>query len=199
MLKIVGQIPLQNLHNATLSRSLSTSSSVLGYGYKKQIKDHNVTEFKVHNRLGTKQFKKEQFNKYKPKYPDVPIHKYGVRDISINHPAKPEFVREMVPDLVVPDLEGCELKPYVPYNTQDIYQDAMTAQDLFNAIYGPKIVADFKEGKLDENGNALEPNEHEQLSQEEAFIKARQTGSDIFQGGEPENPIWKLEIPVGKH
>ncbi len=40
----------------------------------------------------------------------------------------------MVPDLVVPDLEGCELKPYVPYNTQDIYQDSMTAQVCFMYI-----------------------------------------------------------------
>ena len=28
-------------------------------------------------------------------------------------------------------------------------------QDLFNVIYGPKIIADFKAGKLDENGNPV--------------------------------------------
>jgi large subunit ribosomal protein L41 len=166
-------------------------------GYSKLTKVHNVDEFKVHNKMGTKEFKRKQ-NRYNPKYPDIPIHRYGVKHASINHYAKPEMVPEMIPELIVPDLEGCQLKPYVSYATKDIYQDELTSQDLFNAIYGPKIVADFKQGKLDENGNPIEPTSLEMMTPDEAYVKARQTGSDIFQGGEPENPLWKLDIPVGK-
>ena len=49
-------------------------------------------------------------------------------------------------------------------------------RDLFNVIYGSKIVQDFKEGKLDGEGNALEPSSVEQLSSEEVCIRiAHQT------------------------
>ena len=37
-------------------------------------------------------------------------------------------VDEMSAELIVPDLEGCELKPYVSYATKDIYQDELTSQ-----------------------------------------------------------------------
>ena len=40
-------------------------------------------------------------------------------------------------------------------------------RDLFNVIYGGKIVQDFKEGKLDSEGNPLEPSPMERLSSEE--------------------------------
>ena len=36
---------------------------------------------------------------------------------------------------------------------QEIYQDELTARDLFNVIYGQKIITDFKAGKLDQDGN----------------------------------------------
>jgi len=189
-----------------LTRCLSTSGVLSAYNYepepephKKITKVHHVNEFKHPNRMGTKKFKKEQNNRYKPKYPDIPIHRYGVKYNSILHPAKFEPVKEMTAEIIVPDLEGCKLKPYVSYATKDIYQDELTSQDLFNVIYGPKIVKDFKEGKLDDDGNPLEPTEIEKMTSEEAYIKARQTGSDIFQGGEPTNPLWNLDIPVGKN
>ena len=38
---------------------------------------------------------------------------------------------------------------------------------------------------MDENGEALNPNENERLTAEEARIMARKTGSDIFKGGVP--------------
>lgn len=106
----------------------------------------------------------------------------------------------MVPDLIVPDLTDFKLKPYVAYDTKDIVEEELTAKDLFSVFYGPKIIADYKAGKLDKDGNPLEPSEQEKLTPEEAFIRARQTGSDIFQGGEPPNPYVKLDkqIPVGK-
>jgi len=165
--------------------------------YKYQAKTYPVDEFHIHNKRGTRQFKREQFNSKRPKYPDVKIHHYGVRGTHLKHHFGVENCDEMIPELIVPDLEDCELKAYVSYATQDIYQDELTSQDLFNAIYGPKIVSDFKAGKLDDGGASLEPSEPELMQPEEAFIRARQTGSDIFQGGEPENKLWKLDIPVG--
>ena len=44
-------------------------------------------------------------------------------------------------------------------------------RDLFNVIYGSKIVQDFKEGKLDSEGNSREPSPLEQLSAEEVHYK----------------------------
>jgi len=158
----------------------------------------NIKNFHLHNRRGTKQFKKEQFNKHFPKYPDVPIHHYGVRNPVVKHFAQVEQVPEMIPELIVPDLDNCKLKPYVSYATKDIYQEELTSKDLFNVIYGPKIISDFKSGKLDEEGNPTDPSPIEKLDPEEAYIRARQTGSDIFQGGNPVNKTYKLDIPVGK-
>ena len=67
------------------------------------------------------------------------------------------------------DLTDCELKPYVSYRTKEIYQEPLTAKDLFNAIYGHKMLRDFKEEKLDENGCSLEPSEEEKLTTDDAW------------------------------
>ncbi|XP_069679018.1 large ribosomal subunit protein mL41 isoform X2 [Periplaneta americana] len=90
-------------------------------------------------------------------------------------------VPEMIPELVVPDLTGFKLKPYVSYRVQDVIQSEFTPKDLFDAVYSEKIVNDFKNGKLDESGEPLEPSPEEQLKPEEAFLQARKTGTDIFQ------------------
>ena len=37
----------------------------------------------------------------------------------------------MTAELIVPDLEGCTLKPYVSYATKDIYQDELTSHVQF--------------------------------------------------------------------
>ncbi|XP_035234063.1 39S ribosomal protein L41, mitochondrial-like [Stegodyphus dumicola] len=89
-------------------------------------------------------------------------------------------VPEMVPELVVPDLTGFHLKPYVSYRTEDIVQEKFMPEHLFYAVYAKKLKKDFEEGKLDENGNSLEPSENEKMTAEEAWCKARSTGSDIF-------------------
>jgi len=62
----------------------------------------------------------------------------------------------------------------------DVVQSEFTSQDLFDAIYAKKIVQDLKEGKLDENGEPLQPSKDELLSPEEAVKQARKTGSDLF-------------------
>lgn len=72
------------------------------------------------------------------------------------------------------------MKPYVSYRAPDVTQAPFTAKDLFNVVYAKKIVEDFKASKLDEDGQPLEPSEEEKMTAEEARIKARQTGSDMF-------------------
>lgn len=89
-------------------------------------------------------------------------------------------VPEMIPELVVPDLEGCKMKPYVSYRSTRVVQSEFTPQDLFNAVYADKIRSDFEAGKLDDNGNPLEPNELELLTPKEALDLASKTGSDLF-------------------
>ncbi|CAG9819553.1 unnamed protein product [Phaedon cochleariae] len=80
----------------------------------------------------------------------------------------------------MPDLTDFKLKPYVSYKAPDVVQTEFTAEDLFSVVYASKIIKDFKEGKLDENGHSLEPSEEEKMTAEEARNKAKQTGSDIF-------------------
>lgn len=86
-----------------------------------------------------------------------------------------------------------QLKPYVSYRTEDFDQPEYTAQDLFIAVYRDKIAKDFKEGKLNEDGSPKEPSPEEAMTAEEAKIKNRQTGSDIYR---PRNPreIWDCAI-----
>ncbi len=67
------------------------------------------------------------------------------------------------------DLTDCKLRPYVSYKTKDIYQEPLTSRDLFNVIYGHKMLKDFKEGKLDKEGQPSEPSEEEKLTPEEAW------------------------------
>lgn len=59
-------------------------------------------------------------------------------------------------------------------------QDKFTAKDLFLVVYADKIKKDFKEGKLDPDGNPLEPSEHEKLTPQQAKDAAGKTGCDIF-------------------
>ena len=53
----------------------------------------------------------------------------------------------------------------------DLISYVAVFRDLFNVIYGSKIVQDFKEGKLDREGNPLEPSPLEQLAPEEVCIR----------------------------
>lgn len=69
------------------------------------------------------------------------------------------------------------------YRVTEIVQSEFTAQNLFDAVYRQKIVNDFKNNKLKENGEPIEPSAEELLTPEQAKIKARQTGSDLFSQG----------------
>jgi large subunit ribosomal protein L41 len=61
-----------------------------------------------------------------------------------------------------------------------VVQSKFTSKDLFDAVYARKIMEDFQSGKLDQEGKPLEPSDYETLTAEEAKVKARKTGSDMF-------------------
>ncbi|CAG4951600.1 unnamed protein product [Colias eurytheme] len=136
----------------------------------------NFRKFVIPNKRGSKIHKMQQMGPNR----QLPIDKRGVRDTGYELNGKFVSVPEMIPELIVPDLKDCTLKPYVSYKTEDVIQSEFTSQQLFDAIYSKKIVIDYKEGKLDENGLPLEPSAEEKLTPEEAVAQAKRTGSDIF-------------------
>lgn len=84
------------------------------------------------------------------------------------------YVQEMEPELVVPDLEGFNLKPYVSYRADDVEVPPLTAKELFDKVYAPQIKTQFEEGKLDKL--ELKPEDID-----ESRAKALRTGSDLFE------------------
>ncbi|XP_054712688.1 39S ribosomal protein L41, mitochondrial-like [Uloborus diversus] len=163
---------LQQAYNASKSltagegsRSVCTSSVVYG--------KRNFRKFLYHRRgtpLDHQWFKE---------HPEE-IDRRGMRPTGHMVDGKFQEISEMVPELIVPDLTNFELKPYVSYRTADVVQEEFTPEHLFYAVYAKKLKEDFESGKLDENGNPLEPSEEEKMSAEEAWRKARSTGSDYF-------------------
>ncbi|RZF45295.1 hypothetical protein LSTR_LSTR014060 [Laodelphax striatellus] len=136
----------------------------------------NFRKFLLHNR-GPQNHKERQ--KTNP-LPDMLPYDYGVRSTGYMEGDKFVEVPELIPEIIVPDLTDCDLKPYVSYRVSTIDQPEWTARDLFNAVYRSKIENDFNTGKLNADGSAVEPSAEEKLTAEEARIKARQTGCDIY-------------------
>ena len=158
---------------------------------KRYLPEHKKMFFNPFKRKSAKDQRLFRRESEVPKY--FKRYEYA-RGTGIYHHAMYEHVPEMVPELVVPDLGDCQLKPYVSYRTKEIYQEPLTAKDLFNAVYGKKIISDFQDGKLDGDGQPLEPSEEERLTPEEAELKARQTGSDIFEGGVEKSKLWNVRF-----
>lgn len=155
-----------------ITRGISTTATVAG--------KHNFRKFLLYNKRGTRIFKK--IRAANPAlYPDMPIDKRGVRDTGvITRDGQYVEIPAKIPELVVPNLEGCKLKPYVSYKAPDVFQSEFTSQDLYNAIYAQKVLDDFKSGSLNEDGSPKEPSTEESLNPEEAWARARKTGSDMF-------------------
>ncbi|KAK0142833.1 39S ribosomal protein L41, mitochondrial [Merluccius polli] len=58
-------------------------------------------------------------------------------------------VKAMIPEFVVPNLEGFKLKPYVSYRVPPGgTENAPTAESLFEEIVAPQIKKDFAEGSF---------------------------------------------------
>uniref|UniRef100_A0A8D8NBH7 39S ribosomal protein L41, mitochondrial n=2 Tax=Culex pipiens TaxID=7175 RepID=A0A8D8NBH7_CULPI len=155
-----------------IRRSISTSTVAAG--------KHNFRKFLLYNKRGTRIFKKLRAAN-PDQYPDMPVDKRGVRDTGVTT-ADGRYVEiaAKIPELIVPNLEGCKFKPYVSYRAPDVIQSEFTSQDLYNAIYAQKVIDDFKSGALEEDGSPKAPSAEETLSPEEAWTRARKTGSDIF-------------------
>ncbi|XP_007945177.1 39S ribosomal protein L41, mitochondrial [Orycteropus afer afer] len=58
-------------------------------------------------------------------------------------------IKEMVPELVVPDLSGFRLKPYVSYRVPAGAETPLTAKQLFLQVVAPAIEQDLKKGTFD--------------------------------------------------
>lgn len=143
-------------------RYLSTTGQCLG--------KRNFRKFLVHNIRGTVHDRARK---------DRVIETYGVREPLVSRKIGP--IPEMVPELIVPDLTDCQLRPYVSYRAAEVCQGTFTARDLFDAVYSEQVAKDFKEGQADQSVRHLEA----QPGPKEARIRARQAGSDIFP------PEWK--------
>ncbi|CAG5918212.1 large ribosomal subunit protein mL41 [Menidia menidia] len=55
-------------------------------------------------------------------------------------------VGAMIPEFVVPHLEGFKLRPYVSYRSPRGTEPPVTAQSLFDEVVAPQIQRDFEEG-----------------------------------------------------
>lgn len=163
----MNRIPAPMLY--TIIRSISTSNQLNG--------KRNFRKFLLYNKRGPRIFKEQRITNPDP---EMPIDKRGVRDTGYTFKGEYVEVPEKIPELIVADLTGCQLKPYVSYKTSEVVQSEFTAQNLFDAVYGKKIIDDFNNGRLMDDGSPKEPSTEEQLTADEAWIRARKTGSDIF-------------------
>ncbi|KAK7933609.1 hypothetical protein WMY93_004505 [Mugilogobius chulae] len=68
-------------------------------------------------------------------------------------------IRQMIPEFVVPNLEGFKLRPYVSYRASGGTEPPLTAQSLFDEAVAPQIKKDFEEGTF--NKEQLEKYGHE--------------------------------------
>lgn len=55
-------------------------------------------------------------------------------------------IRAMIPEFVVPNLEGFKLKPYVSYRSPRGTEPPLTAQSVFSDVVAPQIQKDFEDG-----------------------------------------------------
>ncbi|KAJ0174755.1 hypothetical protein K1T71_009863 [Dendrolimus kikuchii] len=136
----------------------------------------NFRKFVIANKRGSRLHKQRQATEDR----ELEIDKRGVRDVGYTLDGRFVTVPEMIPELIVPDLKDCDLKPYVSYKAADVIQSEFTPQQLFDAVYSKKIATDFKIGKLDADEMPLEPSDEEKLQPDEAVARAKRTGSDIF-------------------
>lgn len=168
ILRGINMSKISNLVNFIAKRNISLSAPREG--------KRNFRKFVVANKRGSRFFKDRQSGPN----PELEVDKRGVRDIGYMLNGRFVKVPEMIPELIVPDLKDCNLKPYVSYKAEDVIQSEFTPQQLFDAVYSKKIVIDYKQGKLNADGQPLEPSEEENLQPEEAVQRAKRTGSDIF-------------------
>lgn len=80
----------------------------------------------------------------------------------------------MEPEIIVPNLEGFDLKPYVSYRTKEINTPEFTAKSLFDKVYA----ADVMEKVMREETVDVKVDENEIL---DAKLKALRPNSDMLE------------------
>ena len=50
--------------------------------------------------------------------------------------------RDRIPQIMVPDLKDCTLKPYVTYRAENIYEPPIESKDYFDIFYAPMLEAE---------------------------------------------------------
>lgn len=135
----------------------------------------NFEDFKVPNKIGIFEHHRLPRELLDNEY-NYPVCRdtMGIRYPGYWFKKKFVYVKEMEPELVVPDLTGFELKPYVSYRTEDVNTKPFTAKDLFDEVYAGKVETAFKENNVDTFDVPSE-------NIDEARLKALQTGADLFE------------------
>lgn len=157
-----------------IKRCLHTTQRLTGYPHgDNPIKNFN--NFKWPNQVTTFEHHKlpQELLDHEFNYP-VCRDTMGIRWPGYWFKRKFVYVKEMEPELVVPDLEGFELKPYVSYRTLDIDTKKFTAKELFDSVYAPALEAKFKE-------DGTEDFDIPQEEIDSARLRALQTGADLFE------------------
>lgn len=152
-------------------RCISTSASLQG---KRNFKKFDIPS----DQRGTRA---ERAKILAGEHPTIKVDKRGERDTGYID-AKGQYVQvpEKIPQIIVPDLTGFELKAYVSYRTPNVVQSEFTPEDLFNAVYAPKVIDDWNNKQLNEDGTSKKPSKEELLDAKTAFNLARSTGTDLF-------------------
>lgn len=135
----------------------------------------NFEDFKYPNQVSTFEHYKlpQELLDYEFNYP-VCRDTMGIRWPGYWFKRKFVYVEEMEPELIVPDLDGFDLKPYVSYKTPDVDAKPLTAKKLFNLVYAGEIINDFKQNNVEEYKVTQE-------EIDEARLRAMQTGADLFE------------------
>ncbi|XP_034027187.1 39S ribosomal protein L41, mitochondrial [Thalassophryne amazonica] len=60
-------------------------------------------------------------------------------------------IKAMIPEFIVPNLEGFKLKPYVSYRCTEGTEPPVTAQSIFDEVVAPQIKKDFEAGTFDKD------------------------------------------------
>lgn len=153
------------------TRSISNSSILYGR--------RNFRKFPIPNKRGVWEHHKIPKDFMENEYAERVV---AIDDLRIRYPGiyfgkKFVYVREMEPELVVPDnFEDSPLKPYVSYATEDIVQSEFTAQQLFNVTYGREISKKIK----NKEEIPKEYLEFDEKAKVEAKNRALKTGADLF-------------------
>lgn len=67
---------------------------------------------------------------------------FGELDEEVEEHGRNVPKRDRIPQIMVPDLKNCDLKPYVTYRADDIYEPPMESKDYFDIFYAPMIEAE---------------------------------------------------------